>query len=206
MIIDLHMHERTFSGDSKINLTEMVFEAKRKGLDGMCITDHDQIGLTEYAKYISEKENFPIFVGVEYLTTEGDVLAFGIDEMPERMHMRAQDFINWVNEQGGVTIAAHPFRSNSRGLGEELLTVKGLTGIEVLNGSATYDENKKAMEYCERLGLQATGASDCHNLQALGRYATRLSSPCSTVDELVDVLKNGKTEPVILSGYTAATF
>lgn len=52
MIIDTHLHERTFSGDSRMNLLELVSEARRKGLDGICITDHDQMGLTQYAAKI----------------------------------------------------------------------------------------------------------------------------------------------------------
>ena len=89
MIIDTHLHERTFSGDSRMNLLELVSEARRtastsmisrrKGLDGICITDHDQMGLTQYAAKIAEQENYPIFVGVEYLACEGDIVAFGID-------------------------------------------------------------------------------------------------------------------------------
>ena len=74
MIIDTHLHERTFSGDSRMNLLELVSEARRKGLDGICITDHDQMGLTQYAAKIAEQENYPIFVGVEYLACEGDIV------------------------------------------------------------------------------------------------------------------------------------
>lgn len=205
MIIDFHMHERTFSQDSHMNLKEMIFEAKRKGLDGICITDHDEYGLKEYAAKLSAQENFPIFVGVEYLALEGDILAFGMDELPAK-HLPAQEFIDWINERGGVCIAAHPFRSNSRGLGEDLLIVRGLTGIEVLNGSTSNAANKMAMEYCERLGLQPIGASDCHNLIALGRYATEVPMECRTVADLVRALKTVKCSPVILSGYRAATF
>lgn len=205
MIIDFHMHERTYSLDSSINLKEMVFEAKRVGLDGICITDHDRYGLADYAKRISEEEDFPIFVGVEYLSMEGDIVAFGIDEMPTP-HMEAQDFIDWVNERGGVCIAAHPFRENSRGLGEDLLRVKGLVGIEVLNGSTSNEHNQKAFEYCQRLNLQPIGASDCHNVIALGRYATHVPYECKDVDDLVTALKNVRCEPVILSGYKKHVF
>ena len=42
MIIDTHLHERTFSGDSKMNLLEMVAEAKRKGLD-IILLDPDRM-------------------------------------------------------------------------------------------------------------------------------------------------------------------
>lgn len=200
MIIDFHMHERTFSSDSQMNLKEMVFEAKRKGLDGICITDHDEYGLAEYAMKLSKIENFPIFVGVEYLSIEGDIVAFGINDLPKR-HLSAQEFIDWVNNRGGVCIAAHPFRNNSRGLEENLLTIKGLTGIEVLNGSTSNAANLKAMEYCMKLELQPIGASDCHNLISLGRYATNVPMECKTVEDLVEALKTVKCEPVILSGY-----
>ena len=113
MIIDTHLHERTFSGDSRMNLLELVSEARRKGLDGICITDHDQMGLTQYAAKIAEQENYPIFVGVEYLACEGDIVAFGIDRLPEP-HLMAQEFIDYVTARGGICISAHPYRANSR--------------------------------------------------------------------------------------------
>jgi predicted metal-dependent phosphoesterase TrpH len=205
MIIDFHMHERTFSSDSQMNLKEMIFEAKRKGLDGICITDHDEYGLAEYAAKLSKIENFPIFVGVEHLSLEGDIVAFGISDLPKG-HLPAQEFIDWVNNRDGVCIAAHPFRSNSRGLEENLLTIKGLTGIEVLNGSTSNAANLKAMEYCMKLGLQPIGASDCHNLISLGRYATYVPMECKTVEDLVKALKTVRCEPVILSGYKKFKF
>lgn len=82
------------------NLLELVSEARRKGLDGICITDHDQMGLTQYAAKIAEQENYPIFVGVEYLACEGDIVAFGIDRLPEP-HLMAQEFIDYVTARGG---------------------------------------------------------------------------------------------------------
>lgn len=206
MIIDFHMHERTFSMDSKMNLKEMVVEAKKKGLDGICITDHDEYGLSEYAKKISNEMNFPIFVGVEYLSFEGDIVAFGFGELPSKKHMSAQDFIDYVNSKGGVCISAHPYRSNSRGLGDTLFELKGLCGIEVLNGSASDSANKKAYDACKKLNLQMIGASDCHNLIALGRYATYVPYDCKTVDDLVYALKNLRCEAVLLSGYKKFNF
>lgn len=206
MIIDFHMHERTFSSDSRMNLVEMVEEAKCVGLDGICITDHDEFGLTEYAKEISKTMDFPIFVGVEYLSLEGDILAFGIPSLPPVRHGSAQGFIDWVKEHGGITIAAHPFRPNSRGLGEKLLSVKGLDGVEVLNGSTSPAANRTAREYAEKINAKSFGASDCHNLIALGRYATYVDYDCKTVEDLVYAVKNCTCYPVILSGYKKFQF
>ncbi len=171
MFVDFHIHESTYSSDSEMTLKEIVDEAKQIGLDGICITDHDSMGLKDFAIKYSKEISFPIFVGVEYLTLQGDIVAFGIDKLPEP-NLNAQEFIDYVNKCGGVCIAAHPFRNNNRGLGENLLTVNGLTGIEVLNGSTSKEANKKALEYCLELGLQPIGASDAHNVIQLGRYAT----------------------------------
>ena len=55
MIIDMHMHEMRYSGDSFLRLENMVEIAKHRGLDGICITDHDSMGLKEFAAEYSEK-------------------------------------------------------------------------------------------------------------------------------------------------------
>ena len=58
MFVDLHMHERTFSKDSFLTLKEIVEIAKEKGLDGVCITDHDDIGIKEYAEQYSRAVSY----------------------------------------------------------------------------------------------------------------------------------------------------
>ena len=80
MIIDMHMHEMRYSGDSFLKLENMVEIAKRRGLDGICITDHDSMGLKEFAAEYSRKTGFPIFVGIEFYSQQGDIVAFGIED------------------------------------------------------------------------------------------------------------------------------
>ena len=132
MIIDMHMHEMRYSGDSFLRLENMVEIAKRRGLDGICITDHDSMGLKEFAAEYSEKTGFPIFVGIEFYSLQGDIVAFGIEDYPKE-RIPAQEFVDLVQAQGGMCFSAHPFRNNNRGLEENLKIVKGLDGIEVLN-------------------------------------------------------------------------
>lgn len=196
MFVDMHMHEMTYSSDSVQKLEDMVKIARAKGLDAICITDHDSMGLKEYANNYSRRVGFPIFVGVEYYSLQGDILAFGIDAIPEG-RIDAQDFIDYVNERGGVTFACHPFRNNNRGLEDNLRCVKGLTGIEVLNGSTAFEANKLAYEYSEELGLMAIGAGDSHHLKAVGRYATWLPNLVDTIEDFVAELKKGRSIPAI---------
>ena len=65
MFIDTHMHEMTYSPDSFLKLEEMVRIGKEKGLGALCITDHDSMGLKDYAAEYTARTGFPIFVGIE---------------------------------------------------------------------------------------------------------------------------------------------
>ena len=67
MLVDMHLHECTHSLDSFINLKQIVEIAKFKGLDAVCITDHDSMGLKDYAAEYSKEVGFPIFVGIEFV-------------------------------------------------------------------------------------------------------------------------------------------
>ena len=80
MFIDTHMHEMTYSKDSFLKLDEMVSIARQKGLGGICITDHDSMGLKDYAAEYTERTGFPVFVGIEFFSLQGDIVAFGIED------------------------------------------------------------------------------------------------------------------------------
>lgn len=194
MFIDMHMHESRFSKDSFLMLEDMVALAKKRGLDAICITDHDDMGLKEYAKEYSQKTGFPIFVGIEFFSLQGDIVAFGIEDYPKE-RVSAQKFIDMVKAQDGICFAVHPFRNNNRGLEENLKVVKGLDGIEVLNGSTLPDANKKAAEYAKELGVATVGSSDCHILEKLGFFATYFPEEVKTMDDLLRVFRSGKCKP-----------
>lgn len=195
MFIDLHIHEKRFSKDSFISLEEIVEIAKAKGLDGICITDHESMGLREYAAEYSAKTGFPIFVGIEYYSLQGDILAFGIDSFPEE-RVSAQEFIDYVHAQGGVVISAHPFRHNRRGLEQNLDTLKGVDAIEILNGSTLPDATMVAVQYARKYGFAVTGGSDCHYTYKVGSCATYFEDDIRTMDDLVAAIKNKRCKPV----------
>ena len=103
MFIDTHMHEMTCSKDSFLKLEQMVEIAREKGLGAICITDHDDMGLKEYAEEYAEKTRFPIFVGIEFFSLQGDIIAFGIEEYPDE-RIPAQEFIDLVKSQGASAL------------------------------------------------------------------------------------------------------
>ena len=199
MFIDTHMHEMTCSKDSFLKLDQMVRIAEARGLDGICITDHDSMGLKEFAEEYSERTGFPIFVGIEFFSLQGDIIAFGIHDYP-RERIPAQEFIDLVKEQGGVCFAAHPFRNNNRGLEEYLREVNGLDGLEVLNGSTSMEACQRAAEFALELGLFTMGSSDCHVSEKVGVCATYFPEEIHTMQEFLTVFKKGQMKPALYDG------
>ena len=201
MFIDLHMHEKRYSLDSTLALEEIVEISKKRGLDAICITDHDSMGLREYAEEYSKKTGFPIFVGIEYFSLQGDILAFGIDHYPED-RISAQEFIDDVHEQGGVVVSAHPFRHNRRGLEGYLDILKGVDAIEILNGSTLPDAAMVAVQYARKYGFAITGGSDCHYPDKVGICATYFPNEIKTMDDLVSAIRNRECQPAFHQDYS----
>ena len=199
MLVDMHLHECTYSSDSKINLEEIVTIARGRGLDAVCITDHDSMGLREYAAEYSDRTGFPIFVGIEFFSLQGDITAWGIEDYPG-CRVDAQEFINHVNKAGGFCVSCHPFRNNNRGLEENLRAVKGLHGVEVLNGSTALEANRRAFSYCRELGLKTIGASDAHTTGQIGKYATWLPEKVDRLEDFVEQLKTRQVRPAVWNG------
>lgn len=194
MFIDLHMHEMRNSKDSFLTLEEIVEIAKRKGLGGICITDHDNMDIRDFAAEYSRRTGFRIFTGIEYYSLQGDIVAYGIRYYP-RERISAQAFINLVREQGGVCYSAHPFRNNRRGMEEHLDEVTGLSAIEVLNGSTHRDACLTAAAYARKLDLIPVGASDCHVPEKVGVCATYFPIEIETEADLVKAFRTGGMKP-----------
>lgn len=199
MLVDMHLHALPHSTDSSITLEQIVSCARARGLDGVCLTDHDSMAGREFAAAYSRETGFPIFLGVEFFSLQGDITAWGIESIPSR-RVDAQEFIDQVNAAGGFCCACHPFRNNNRGLEENLGRVRGLHGIEVLNGSTSPEANQTALDWCRKLGLQPIGASDAHVMEQVGKYATWLPERVETVEELVALLRTRRVRPAVWTG------
>lgn len=194
MLIDMHVHESLFSWCSRMSLEEAVASARNMGLDGLCITDHNSMSIREAARDFLRGNDFPLFIGVEVSSLQGDILIFGLDDPPNVMPS-AQNVIDHAVERGAFCAGAHPFRSSGGGLGRNLYKLRGLHGIEVLNGGNVREENQRAMKVCRELDMVAIGGSDAHSIRGVGKYATWFPEPVSTETELVAALKSGRVRP-----------
>jgi len=206
-IIDLHVHTSPASPCSSAPVDELIEEAKRIGLDGICLTDHNYMWDAADIERLRKKHGFPVLRGNEVLTDQGDVLVFGFHRNIQGV-IKLEELRKEVLQEEGFMIVAHPFRGFlTFGFGQVGLTpekameralFKSVDAVEVLNSKVTEKENAFALEVARGLNLPVTGGSDAHEVSEVGRFATRFSSPIEDETALIEALKKG--------GYSAVAF
>ena len=196
--VDLHVHT-ILGGDSIIQPDDLVDRALEVGLDAVCVTEHHSYALSEPVEEISRKKNFPIFRGAEYRAAEGHLLVFGarVEKSEMLPGLPMQFAVNWAHSRGGVAIPAHSYQKGMVGsyLGDRVFELKNLIALEVINGSATTEENQRALEAATQLGIKGIGGSDAHGLHGLGKAYTLFPEPITTEEELVWALRHSEYTP-----------
>lgn len=202
MLFDLHIHTRPGSGDSNIEYEHLVPWAKKAGLDGICITEHG-CEKTGIAEKLSREHDILILEGFETSTEMGDILIFGLESIPRTLY-RAAELKKHVSQQGGVMIAAHPFRSEisrpimlrttprltmEQALQRPLFTL--VDGVEVANGWSAAEDVSFCFELCSRLGLNTMGSSDAHMPRQIGCCVTVFHNTIRCEQDLVEELLRG---------------
>lgn len=204
-VIDLHVHTSPASPCSSAPVDDLIQEARRIGLDGICLTDHNYVWRAEDVEALRRRHDFLVLRGNEITTDQGDVLVFGFDQDVQGI-IRLEDLRPQVLEAGGFMIVAHPFRGFlTFGVGKLGLTPEKamrrpvfqyVDAVEVLNGKVTADENRFAGEVAAALGAPVSGGSDAHEVMEVGHYATRFAGPIRNEDDLILALKEGQIAPV----------
>lgn len=186
--IDFHVHT-CYSKDSSITLEQLVCFAKKRGLDGVAVTDHNTV---EGALKLKKTKKILVIPGIEVSTLQGHLLGINVTTpIPAKLTM--QQSIQKIHEAGGVAIAAHPtafYKSPAT------RKVKSYDAIEVMNASSvpfsvlTYCSRK----FAEKLNLPQTGGSDSHYAPEIGAAYTVVDSD-PDIDEIVKAIIRGSTFP-----------
>ena len=189
MLLDLHNHTR-YSPDSRVSPAELVAVARRIGLGGLAITDHNAIAGVKVAQEAAE-EGFLVLPGTEVSTAAGHVLAYGVDEVIPRDLSVAETFER-ITALGGVAVAAHPFRFWS-GLGTEALGEARFPAYETSNARTLRRGNRRARDRAREAKVGETGGSDSHFLDEIARGVTAVDSRVRTPDDVIQLIGQGKT-------------
>ncbi len=140
---DTHLHTN-YSGyntkvgalrfpESVIDPSVQVDNARRNGVDVLCITDHNEVqGGFVAEKYARQFDDIEIVVGDEVMTDQGEVIGLWLTEKPKKF-LTPEETVDIIHEQGGLAIAPHPFSVHVDGMQEKIFELP-LEGFEVING------------------------------------------------------------------------
>ena len=206
MLIDLHTHTKPKSDDSFLSPEDLIINAKKAGLDGLCLTEHDWFWSGESLEHLSREFGFLLIAGVEINTEEGHIIAFGIDEYEFGMH-HVSFLRDVLDREDGFMILAHPYRrvfSIDGDIGEAVdrycrnPVFQYVDTIEVLNGQGKERQNSFSKELARRLGWNGVGGSDAHEVKDIPSYATCFKRKIRNREELIQELKAGRYQPAAL--------
>ena len=139
MIVDLHVHTSIGSPDSNISPKELIAKVKSRGIEMVCLTDHNSYEGFKEAQKIGEKEGVLVLRGIEIDTKHGHLLVYSTDiskflevnktilreQIDSRQRMRIEDLrdsffsvvpsfevdklVDEVHAQSGAVVLPHPF-------------------------------------------------------------------------------------------------
>lgn len=193
---DLHIHST--HSDGLATIPEILQHAQdNTDLSVIAITDHNTIEGALLAKSLEAEYGVEVVVGEEVSTAAGHVIGLFIEEhIPAGMSV--VETIAAINEQGGVTMIPHPFSAQGifgpfgvRGFGAALNEL-AFQALEVYNSMPflVYANRVAATVFTGGQGIAATGGSDAHVVQGIGKgYTLFRGSSAAELRASIDALE-----------------
>ncbi len=208
MKIDMHVHTH-YSEDTTLSLETIMETCRRRGLDGVAITDHNTIAGALALKKIApwplaqvtpgragnyRGRPFLIIVGEEIDTTKGEILGFFLkEEIPGGL--RPQEAMARIREQGGLVGVSHPLdRLRRAAMGRVALLdiLDELDFLEGFNSRVTFpSDNHRVQKLAQDRGLPITAGSDAHTAYEIGRAYVEMP-PFNGPEDFLESLVQGR--------------
>ena len=208
MRIDLHAHTAPRSNCSRTTLDELVATARLRGLDALCITEHDVRWPDDELADASRLLDFPLIPGVELTTDVGHVLAFGPLRKPLWMGYTLAELVEECEQSDTALVLPHPLR---RFAGER--AIKGgrtpptaaeivalpqwemVHAIEAASTQTTELEHTLTAAALVARPRPAVGASDAHGPGLAGAFATDIDRVVHSAVDLAREIRAGHVRP-----------
>ena len=194
MKFDLHVHSH-HSKDSKSTHDDILNAARKRGIDGFAICDHDTVegGLACEKRALELGLRITVIPGVEVSSSKGHILVLGVRENIEPL-LSPEETIHRARKLGGTIIIPHPFKQSSHGIG----SFEGLDidAVEVFNSRCLFnDANHKAEAEAKRLGIPGVAGSDSHIPEMVGQAYTEIDASENTLEAVLRAIREGKVAP-----------
>jgi len=184
--IDFHVHTR-YSFDSFTPTKTVIEMARRRGLNGIAVTDHNTVKGALAALEANKYDDFLIIPGIEIKSDVGDIIALYVTEEIESR--RFAEVIAEIHEKGGLAYLPHPIRTFGA---EDVPEVHRLNPEidlwELYNGRYDGKDFDAARSLFETLAIStALSGSDAHFPWEVGLLRTVLSSAPRDAKSLVEL-------------------
>ena len=190
IVADLHVHT-TYSKDSLITPKDLVYYAKKRGLNAVAVTDHNQL---DGAYKIAKETDFLIIPGMEVSSADGHIVALNVHELIPR-GLSAPETVERIHKAGGVAIACHPYVYFKGCLKENVCST--FDAVEVINARAFPFKRsvKKAEETAKKLGLVKVAGTDSHYGPQIGYAYTVIDAAEPNVEAITKAIVEGNCQP-----------
>jgi len=195
------MHVHTAGSHDCLSDPEAVLErAAARGIDVVCITDHDELAV---ALELAARHPTRVIPGEEVKTREGvDIIGLFLRErIPGGTP--ARETCERIRAQGGLVYVPHPFARGKGGEGRILPVIDGLVdAVEGFNARIHSQAlNDRAVAWARERALPLGAGSDAHTLGEIGRARVVLPSFALEPRAFLEALGRGRIEGR-LSPYT----
>lgn len=162
MDYDLHIHSK-YSYDSFQKIETIIKVAKKRGLNGIAITDHNTLKGGLEAFKINKDPDFEVIVGSEIKTEYGDILGIYLNE--EIKTMSFEEVVDEIKSQDGLVILPHPYRQYETP--ENI--IRKVDVVEGFNARVTKSFNEKSSLLAEKYDKGKSAGSDAHLNYEIGK-------------------------------------
>ena len=186
---DLHVHT-VYSSDSLITPKELVFYAKKRGLNAVAVTDHNHV---DGALRIAKETDFLIIPGTEVSSIHGHIIGLNVREVIPR-GLSVDETVDKIHDQGGIAIACHPFALLKGSVGKHVNAK--FDAVEVINASAfPFNRSiRKAQHLAETFDLSRVAGTDAHYGPQIGSAYTIIDADAN-VEAVVKAVDQGRCQP-----------
>ena len=200
--------------DGKVSMEEFILELRKKGYDGMLVSDHNSYnGYRFWKKNLKDRKyrDFTVLKGIEYDTIDaGHILVI----MPEGVKLKilelrglpVQFLIEIVHKNGGILGPAHPCGEkylsilNTRKHRNQLAVMDRFDFLEGFNACEDSESNDRAARIAQEFALPVFGGSDAHKIDCVGLGYTEFAEPVKSESELIALLKEKREKACTCGG------
>ena len=155
MKIDFHIHT-CYSYDSLMKPEKILYVAKKRGLNGIVVCDHNTIKGGLEVNKINRDEDFWVIIGAEISTNAGDLTGLFLHKEIESRDFH--DVVKEIRSQNGKVLLNHPYKAHDL----SKIDLSKIDFIEGYNSRLSKVDNEKAIKLAKENNIPIVAGSDAH--------------------------------------------